>query len=355
MSKILALGMMSGTSLDGLDIVLSEFWISSSGWNYEIIQATTVPYDDHWQRRLAEAHRLDAVNFWKTHVEYGHYLGRQAREFLETTGLSPSVIASHGHTVFHQPGSGFTAQIGAGDAIAAETGFPVVTDLRSVDVALGGQGAPLVPMGDRLLFGQYGACMNIGGFTNVSFEQNNERIAFDICPSNIVLNQLAARSGKKFDPEGILASHGRLQPSILDRIRKIPYYSLEPPKSLGREWLENEFLPLFYMESYSVADLLRTMVEHIGQQVGQSIDILNKTDILVTGGGAHNRFLVDVIRNYSKHEFIVPAPDLVDYKEALVFALLGVLRMLRKINVFSSVTGSKSDHCGGALYEPGPL
>jgi anhydro-N-acetylmuramic acid kinase len=350
MKDILAIGLMSGTSLDGLDIALCRFSESEPHWDFEILKAETIPYTGYWKLKLSSTHHSSARDFWQTHVEYGHFLGDQVNRFLALESRKPDLVCSHGHTIFHQPTSGFTMQLGAGEAIAAETGLPVVADLRSADVALGGQGAPLVPVGDRLLFGQYGACLNIGGFTNVSFEIENRRIAFDVCPSNIILNHLAERTGKKFDQDGILASQGNLLAPLAERLSEIPYYSQKPPKSLGREWLEKEFLPVLESGSYSVSDLLRTMVEHIAQQIGQSLDILNKTTVLVTGGGAHNRYLVDAIRKHSHHDFFLPAEEIIDFKEALVFAFLGALRLKGKINVFSSVTGCKYDHSGGAFY-----
>jgi anhydro-N-acetylmuramic acid kinase len=334
-----------------LDIALCEFSLTASGWDYEILQATTIDYDEQWQQRLREVHQTDAMTFWRTHVEYGHFLGIQVKEFLRTSSTLPSVICSHGHTVFHQPISGFTMQLGAGDAIAAETGLTVVSDFRSGDVALGGQGAPLVPMGDRLLFGKYGACLNLGGFTNISFEKNGKRIAFDICPSNIVLNRLAGLLGEQFDRDGLLAANGKVNAGMLRQLNKLPYYYINPPKSLGREWLENEFLPMLDQEHSAAEDLLRTCIEHIGQQVGRALEGMDMTTVLVTGGGAHNVFLMKTIRKNSLHEFILPDRLVIDFKEALVFAFLGVLRITNRINILSSVTGSSGDHSGGALCE----
>jgi len=345
---------MSGTSLDGLDLALCEFRNSADKWNYRILKAETIAYDAAWHDRLSTVHRADAKTFWKTHVEYGHYLGKMVSAFLDSEPEQPELIASHGHTVFHLPDLGFTMQLGAGEAIAAETGLPVICDFRSGDVALGGQGAPLVPAGDRILFGHYGACLNIGGITNVSYELNNRRIAYDICPSNIVLNHLAMMAGKKYDQDGILASQGNLLVEILESLSKIPYYRHGPPKSLGREWIEEEILPLILNRGFRTEDLLRTMVEHIAIEVSQSLDFMDVKEILVTGGGAFNRYLIERMRAQTKHSLVIPDPETVNYKEALVFALLGVLKFRGEINVFSSVTGSRHDHCGGVQISLNP-
>jgi anhydro-N-acetylmuramic acid kinase len=294
---------------------------------------------------------MDTPGFWKAHIDYGHYIGELARGFIDHSGIKPQLISSHGHTIFHQPGSGFTMQAGDGAAIAAATKLPVVSDFRSADVAMQGQGAPLVPLGDSLLFQQYKACLNLGGFSNVSMDADHIRIAFDICPANIVLNRLANKMGKEYDTEGIMARQGEVDITLLNEINSLAYYSEQPPKSLGREWLESEFLPLVFSKDLSVHDLLRTCIEHIGYQVGASLDRLPAGKVLITGGGAHNTFLVDTIRKYCRHDLILPDKITVDFKEALVFAFLGALRWSGEINILSSVTGCKSDHSGGSIYD----
>jgi len=350
MERHLAVGLMSGTSLDGLDLAACEFILEKGKWRFRILEATTSSYPGEWQAKLKNLHQADALTFWKTHVAYGHYLGTKVNEFIKSTGFKADLVASHGHTVFHQPAEGITMQAGAGEAIAAQTRLPVVSDFRAADLALGGQGAPLVPIGDRLLFHQYGACLNIGGFSNISFENISGRTAFDVCPANIALNHLAGMIGHRFDRDGAMANEGRIDQPLLRKLNTLPYYTAPPPKSLGREWFEATFLPLLQAERQDVPDLLRTVCEHIGFQVGRALEDLKKTSVLVTGGGAHNSFLVNTMRKMTGHELVIPDNMIIDYKEALIFAFLGVLKRTGRTNILASVTGSQADHSGGAYY-----
>lgn len=343
---------MSGTSLDGLDIAACEFVLADSKWSFKILSSHTYPYSPEWKNKLSCLPSADALTFSYVNVEYGHLLGRLTRTFLENTGFQPDLIASHGHTIFHQPDHGLTVQIGSGSAIAAETGFPVICDFRSADVALGGQGAPLVPIGDRLLFSEFDACLNLGGFANISMELDGDRIAFDICPVNIVLNRLAARLGIDFDKDGETARSGNVDLDLLVRLDRLEYYNQKWPKSLGREWLEHEFLPLIDNYSGPVKNLIRTICEHIALQVNHSLFNDCPSKVLVTGGGAHHVFLMERIRQSGNHQWIIPLKDWTDFKEALVFAFLGVLRWRGEPNVLHSVTGSRIDHAGGAIYHP---
>lgn len=341
---------MSGTSLDGLDIAACEFFYGDEKWNFRIIEGFTQKYDKEWEQRLFMLPYSDALTFARTHVEYGHLIGRLTRNFIEKTGFLPHLVASHGHTVFHRPDEGFTTQIGDGSAIAAETGFPVVCDFRAADVALGGQGAPLVPLGDRLLFPGYDACLNLGGFANISMESGHDRIAFDICPVNIVLNRLANELGHTYDKDGEIARSGRIDHQLLQNLNDLPYYALKPPKSLGREWIENEFLHLLKIPSLPVNDRMRTVCEHIAIQINLTLSGRTSLKVLTTGGGTFNRFLIERINYLNSHNWIVPDDELINFKEALVFAFLGLMRILGQTNVLKSVTGSTADHSGGALY-----
>jgi anhydro-N-acetylmuramic acid kinase len=343
--------MMSGTSLDGLDMALCDFTSIENKWEFTIRKAETIPYPLNWKERLGNMHQLDAHSLWKMHIDYGHYLGEMANAFLTDCDIEPHLICSHGHTVFHQPRSGFTMQAGDGAAIASKTRLPVIFDFRSADVALGGQGAPLVPVGDMLLFPQYLACINIGGFSNISYDRDGSRIAFDICPANIILNHLANHLEKEYDDKGEIARNGKLIQDLLEKMDSLDYYTEAPPKSLGREWLEDLFIPLIDKRAFSPADLMRTCVEHIGSQIGKALENLSEGKVLITGGGAHNEFLVKTIAKYSRQQLVIPDRLIVDYKESLVFAFLGVLRWEGKINVLASVTGSKRDHSGGTIVK----
>lgn len=350
MQKYAAIGLMSGTSLDGVDIAACEFVLDEGKWSFEILFSHTFPYSVEWKNKLSSLPATDALSFSYLNVEYGHFLGRLTRTFIENTGFHPDLIASHGHTVFHQPNRGLTVQVGSGSAIAAETGVPVVCDFRSADVAMGGQGAPLVPVGDRLLFSDYDACLNLGGFANISMEHKGERIAFDICPVNIVLNRLAARLGLEYDKDGEIARSGIIDPRLLDELNSLGYYGQKYPKSLGREWLELEFLPIIDNYTGPLNNLLRTVCEHIRQQVNNSLTCDIPFKVLVTGGGANNIFLVECLRQSGDHQWTLPPGLWIDFKEALVFAFLGVLRWRGEPNVLHTVTGGKADHAGGAIY-----
>jgi anhydro-N-acetylmuramic acid kinase len=352
MERYKAIGLMSGTSLDGLDIAACEFMRDNGTWSFKIRSCKTIPYDAAWAEKLRSLPQSDAQEFSLANVEYGHLLGKLTREFINDTGFHPDLIASHGHTIFHQPARGLTVQIGSGSAIAARAGLPVVCDFRSADVALGGQGAPLVPIGDRLLFPAFDACLNLGGFANISMEVNGQRIAYDVCPVNIVLNPLSARLGMTYDDKGEVARSGIPVPSLMEKLNNLGYYHQLYPKSLGREWLESDFLPPVAGTDETPKNLLRTICDHISLQINHSISHVIKAKILVTGGGAHNEFLMESIRAQGIHKWIVPDIELVDYKEALVFAFLGVLRWRNEVNVLCSATGSRVNHVGGAIYQP---
>ncbi len=340
---------MSGTSLDGLDIAHCAFEWMDGKWHYTITHAETIPYTPEWKSRLATAADDTALGFVQTDIEYGHLLGHLSKDFIDKHRLKPDLIASHGHTVFHQPDKRITSQIGRGPAIAAETGIPVACDFRALDVALGGQGAPLVPIGDRLLFGDYHYCLNLGGFANISFEQDENRLAFDICPANIVLNKLAEKNGKSFDQEGKMAREGKIIPVILEPLNALPYYRQPAPKSLGKEWVQQHIWPLLNNSGQELRDLLSTYTEHIAIQVSRILSDNPENTMLTTGGGAFNDYLIERIRKHTKTEVLLPDPDTINFKEALVFAFLGVLRLRNETNCLKSVTGASRNSIGGTI------
>lgn len=344
------LGLMSGTSLDGLDLALCEFTFVDEQWQFRITHCETVPFDDAWRNRLATLHQGMAVDLAMADTEFGHLSGRLAREFLNRCGVKPGLIASHGQTIFHQPGRGMTFQIGKGAAIAAETGLPVVCDFRSLDVALNGQGAPLVPAGDRLLFPDYRYCLNIGGFANISMEEKEHRVAFDICPANIVLNGIAEKVGCRFDQDGRIARSGKVYTELLEKLNLLEFYHQPPPKSLGKEWVLKYIDPLIQETPISDNDLMATFTEHISDQISYHLKGENTDKVLITGGGAHNKFLVERISQKVHVRVIVPDPVIVNFKEALIFAFLGLMRYTGNINTLSSVTGAKKDSSSGAIY-----
>ena len=353
-----AIGLMSGSSLDGLDIVFAELHENGGKWTYEIGAAACYPYSEEWAKRLSSATSLSAKDYLLLHSEYGEYIGRQVLKFIEDNSLQFQValIASHGHTSFHIPARKMTAQLGDGAAIAAVTQLPVVTDLRSLDLAFGGQGAPIVPIGEKLLLPEYDYFLNLGGIANISMNAGNY-IAFDICPANRVLNMLAQREGREYDDKGRLAAAGKLNQSLLDGLNSLDYYQQPYPKSLANEFGTDTVYPLIRASGSAVPDALHTYVEHIAMQVGNAIRSLpakpGRSELLVTGGGALNTYLVERIRVLLSDldiEVVLPQKELIQYKEALIMALIGVLRWREETNVLSSVTGSARDSVGGAMW-----
>ena len=349
------LGLMSGTSLDGLDIAFCSFTLEDKRWSYKVIRAETLSYSSEWRTRLEQAFHSSAAQLAQLHADYGHLLGRSVTAFIEKHRIKPDLVSSHGHTVFHNPAGGATFQAGSGAAIAAECRLPVVCDLRAVDVALGGQGAPLVPIGDKLLFSEYDYCLNLGGFANISYDHSGKRIAYDICPVNIVANAICEKLGKPFDDKGETGRQGKLSEDLLDELNALAFYHKPPhsPKSLGKEWIENELRPLMRKHSLSPADELRTLYEHIGVQVRAAISS-KEGKMLVTGGGAYNSFLMDRIKQHTQIKIADPDKSIIEFKEALIFAFLGVLRMEELVNSLRDVTGASCDNIGGCVYLPPP-
>jgi anhydro-N-acetylmuramic acid kinase len=355
-----AIGLMSGSSLDGLDIVFAEFQENAGSWSFEIRAADCYPYNEEWRERLQNATALNALDYLLLHTDYGHYLGRQITKFIEEKQLHYQVglISSHGHTTFHMPSRQMTAQLGDGAAIASETGLPVITDLRAMDLAFGGQGAPIVPIGEKLLLKDYSMFLNLGGIANISFNTPDRYIAFDICPANRVLNLIAALVNKEYDAGGQMAETGNVHETMLEKLNAFDYYKQPYPKSLANDFGTHEIFPLIKSFGIPHNDALRTYVEHIVQQIKASIlpNTKHQTPnpkLLVTGGGAFNGFLMKRLSeelSSSGVDVVVPEENIVQYKEALIMALIGVLRWREENNILSSVTGAARDSVGGAFW-----
>ncbi len=398
----LAVGVMSGTSVDGLDIALCRFERierektsveassnkASSGkgsnadnservadtpkveerdqWDFKVLKTRTLSYSGtDWPERLANAEKADGYTLMEVHRDFGRFTGEAINNFLADfvtkTFQVVDLIASHGHTIFHRPEKGITLQIGDGAEIASVTGITTVSDFRRLDVALQGQGAPLVPIGDELLFGSYDFCLNLGGFANISFRESGKRVAFDICPANIVLNRLAGTLGKEYDKGGETARSGKVLHALLKELENLEFYQTAGPRSLGKEWVEEVFMPV--MDKYDVPaeDKLRTVCEHIalriaavtgnqGENSGETVKLGN-TLLLATGGGAKNDFLMELIaQKTTPVQVIIPDEEIVDFKEAIVFAFLGVLRLRNEPNCLASVTGARHDNSGGVIH-----
>jgi anhydro-N-acetylmuramic acid kinase len=363
-NKIIAMiyrviGLMSGSSLDGLDVAFIEFDESGGKWNYEIKAAACYPYDNYWIDQLKNAVHMVAYDYQLLHTAFGKHIGEQVNGFIEEYALHHQVqlIASHGHTTFHTPNLGMTAQLGDGAAIAAITGINVVSDLRAMDVAFGGQGAPIVPIGEKLLLGDYSLFLNLGGIANISVSKVDKHIAFDVCAANRVLNMLAQREGKEYDENGSIAARGSINTPLLTKLNGLDYYKQPYPKSLANSFGTDIVFPVIEAFNLSSADALRTYVEHIAMQVAYSCQQGSTNGepmkMLVTGGGAFNGFLLKRLEQNLTAlniEVVVPGADLVQYKEALIMALIGILRWREEYNVISSVTGARRNSINGAVW-----
>jgi anhydro-N-acetylmuramic acid kinase len=355
-----AIGVMSGSSLDGLDVAFAEFREHAGKWSYEIKEADCYSYTDAWIKKLKNAISLNALGYQVLHVAYGHYIGQQVNKFIEEKKLNyqVAIISSHGHTTFHLPKKKMTAQLGDGAAIAAETQLPVVSDLRSLDLAFGGQGAPIVPIGEKLLLGDYDYFLNLGGIANISVN-GASYVAFDVCAANRVLNMLANEMGKDYDDRGRLAKKGRIDLQLLDSLNGLDYYKTHFPKSLANEFGTDIVYPMIRRSGIDIKDALRTYVEHIVFEISEAIGRAQRSapnaprSMLVTGGGAFNDFLIEQLKEKLtelKVAVVVPDENLVKYKEAMIMAFIGVLRWRQEYNVLSSVTGAARNNIGGALW-----
>lgn len=340
---------MSGTSLDGLDLVCVDFE-KTDEWNFRILKAQTYPYAAEWNMRLSHLHLQTSQHIRQVEEDYVDLLATYMLDFIE--GLEGiDFVCSHGHTVLHQPSQGVTLQIGNTQRLSQRIKLPLVCDFRIQDVALGGQGAPLVPVGDMHLFKDYSNCLNLGGFANVSLPQKAQVIAYDICAVNTVLNTLAKEKNLDYDPKGKLAKSGRLIPSLYNALEALEFYQKKAPKSLGIEWVTQEIFPILnQFSTYAVEDRIHTYTQHIAQQIGSVF--LDSDTVLITGGGAKNKYLVSQFQQYSNAQFSIPDPLVVDFKEALVFAFLGLLRFENQVNCLASVTGASTDHSSGNIFYP---
>lgn len=354
---------MSGSSLDGLDIAYVAIQELAGSWKYEILKADCLPYHKDWKNKLSEAPALGAGEWLVLDTAFGRYIGEKVLEFIKAQSLDYQVnfICSHGHTSFHLPKQHTTAQLGDGASIAAVTGLPVISGLRAMDMALGGQGAPLVPAGEKYLFPEYAFLLNLGGIANISFNSKGNYQAFDICPANRVLNALASVEGKEYDENGELARAGKIHEALLQQLNIQPYYRLPFPKSLANEFGIRTIIPLIEAYRLETRDALRTYCEHIAIQVGNSVGLLgsgaggdqSSSQMLITGGGAFNGFLTERIKGCletEKLDIIIPDEGLVKFKEALIMAFLGVLRWRQMDTALASVTGASRDSSGGALW-----
>jgi anhydro-N-acetylmuramic acid kinase len=350
------IGLMSGSSLDGVDLCYACFTEEGGRWSYRDCIAETIAYPFEWNSRLNGAPSQNGFELSKLHVEYGMYLGSLVKEFIQRNKLHPDLISSHGHTIFHQPKMGLTLQIGDGASVYSVTGIKTVSDLRNVDVALGGQGAPLVPVGERDLFGGYGMFLNLGGIANITaFEPGGRITAYDVTPCNTPLNMLCEKYfNKAFDANGEFALKGKADAELLQHLKRLSFFSQVPPKSLGREFSADHYLPVIEQSGLSPIDKLATAIHHITDEISGSINSgaprLRSKNVLVSGGGAYNKYMMQLLREKSSVPLEIPEPLIIEFKEALIFGYLGLLRMLGAKNALASVTHASADNIGGALW-----
>ena len=347
------LGIMSGTSLDGIDLCIASYNLINQQWSYNIIAAKTLPYSNKWKQQLINCETASGEELIKLHFEYGAFLGKAAFNFINESKETIDFISSHGHTIFHQTENGFTFQLGHGAAIAANSKHQVISDFRSQDVALGGQGAPLVPVGDYELFSDYACCINLGGICNFSYQLNDKLLAYDIAPCNMVLNYLMKKYfSKEYDSNGDVAKTGKTNHTLLSHLNELEYYRKKPPKSLGKEWIFQQVIPLIELQNILPEDKLNTFTFHIASQLLKAIEKEQiKGKILLSGGGTKNLFLINQLKKCGVKGFI-PDEELIDFKEALIFGYLGIKRLRKEINVHKSVTASSKNTSSGSIFLP---
>jgi anhydro-N-acetylmuramic acid kinase len=353
MNKYYVVGIMSGTSLDGLDVLWSKLSFNKA-WFYEIIDGKTYEYSPRWKSELQNAHKIQARDLVFLDKKLGNYIGEKINDFLKEKKIQKSqidLISSHGHTLFHEPENNLTKQIGNGAYICSTTKIKTVSDFRTIDVAFGGQGAPLVPIGDQLLFGNYKGCLNLGGIANISYNLKKKQVAGDVNFANMISNYLSNKIGHSFDKYGELAKRGKIDEDLILKLEELDFFKKEFPKSLGVEDFNYWYKPLFEECKSSINDQLYTSGTHLCRTIKNIFNFDTNDTLLITGGGAHNKFWINKIKEL-KIKTVIPETKLIDFKEALIFSLLGVLKLRSEINILASVTGSSKDLSAGVIHNP---
>lgn len=364
-----ALGLMSGSSLDGLDIAYCQFEIEKKEGDqlyvhdWDVLEAETIGFSESWQARLSQLPTQTALVFAKTHTYLGHYFGDIVNDFINRYQIEPDFIATHGHTIFHDPMGRMTIQIGDSSAMAAKTGFPVISNFRNQDIAIDGQGAPVAPIIDKYLLPGHDFYLNLGGIANITTIVPNKIIAFDICPANQLLNALANRLNLEYDEGGQIAAAGKVLPDLLKEINRADFYRISYPKSLDNKWSQTAILSKITEDPTAIPDQLCTFVEHIAYQIAFAIkQVIRKEKVekeqlslLATGGGAFNVYLMERLQHHCNQvanvEVVIPNPDIIQFKEAALMAWMGVMRAENVPNVLKTVTGAKRDTINGAIHQ----
>lgn len=356
------LGLLSGSSLDGADLAVCSFSVDPLtptkllSWNIHL--ARTIPYPQEWITRFKNLPGASARDLVLADTELGHYYGVLINQLLKEHSITVDLISSHGHTIFHFPELKTTTQIGDGAAIVSETGIDTVTQLRSVDVAFAGEGAPLAPLGDRYLYPGYTYYLNLGGIANVTAYQDEKIIAFDICPCNQIFNALAETIGQDFDRDGAIAASGNLNHPLLARLQDDDYLIKPYPKSLDNTWSQEHQVKQAIQWDARLEDKMNTAVEFVALEIAKACRQLTQPEssterptLFCTGGGALNAHLISRIAFHCPEiELVLPSRKIIEFKEVSFIALAGLFRCLRVPNLYASVTGAPSDTINGALY-----
>ncbi len=345
MKKYKVIGIMSGTSCDGLDITYCEFY-KNKIWNYKITHCETIRYDKILIKKISKKFSHINEELLSLDKYFGVFIGEQIVSFIKKHKVNVDLICSHGHTVIHNPNKKITFQIGCGKKINSITEIKTVSNFRVQDVELGGQGAPLVPVGDHLLFNKYKYCLNLGGFANISEKNKSNIIGYDICPCNIILNFYAQKLGFEFDDKGSLASKGKINKSLLQKLNNLKYYHTKGPKSLDVSWVKNNFSPILHRYKIDPKDKLATITKHIAVQIAKCV---KNQKTIISGGGAFNENLIKILIEESNSKIIIPNKKIINYKEAMIFGLLGVLKIRNEINCYKSVTGAIKNSVVGVI------
>ncbi len=362
----LGLGLMSGTSADGIDAVLAEFSGKGLRTRVKTLSFETYPFTPEMKKRILKLDCARAEEICEMNFIMGELLAQAASRLMKRAKLSPGkvdFIGSHGQTVYHLSGHPWrrnsTLQIGEGAVLAARTGMVTVCDFRPADIAAGGTGAPLVPFADYILFRKKGkprALLNLGGIANVTVIPGTLRqvMAFDTGPANMVIDSLVrlqSRGKRKWDDGGQIAGRGKLNEGLLGELMHHPYLRLPPPKSTGREIFGEEFAKDLWKRGrrLSFEDLLATATFFTAASIYLGFDrfifpLFRVEEIYVSGGGLHNRTLMGFLGKVFNPIPVAPLDDLGvqgDAKEALAFALLADATLQGMASNVPSATGAR--------------
>lgn len=358
------LGVMSGSSMDGLDLAFIRLntEVGKPGLlsaSYELLHGATMPIPEELLNQLKYSSKLDALSLLTLDQDFGSWAGKAIDTAIKQTSFSPSLIGFHGHTVFHFPDRKVSFQLGHGAVLSAYTQLPVVTDFRSQDMALGGQGAPMVSIAEKWLWPDYSGFLNLGGICNITLKKTKEAYeSADIWVCNQILNHLAREVGHSYDDRGLIAAKGLPIDELIEALLLAEWFEKKAPKSLDNSYLYEEVIPLFNKyRDYSTGDKLHSAVIVIAKAIANHVNAVYHSEaiqggIMLTGGGALNDFLVEKIRAELTCDIFLPDLETIQFKEAIMVAFAGWLRWRGLPNFIKEATGAKSDAIGGVLHIP---